>query len=114
MDEAELCNRVALLFNGRVLVSGSPVELKRVDVRVFELTVPEGRAFDEKDRGLLREIAVDVTFTGARIRATVEPGKEQALRAALPAGLRLQERSPSIEDVFIDAVRKTAEAAGGT
>ena len=44
LDEAEACDRVLLLNQGKLLFSGTPAELTaRVDGRVFRLTGIEGR-----------------------------------------------------------------------
>ncbi len=107
MDEAEYCHRLVLIFQGRIVASGSPTELKQQAMTgelVFVACEPLGRALD-----LLRQ-APDVTEAAVFGNAlhVVVPNA----RAALPeihayltghgvTVTTLEPIRPSLEDVFV-------------
>jgi ABC-2 type transport system ATP-binding protein len=110
MDEAEYCNRIALINGGRLVALGSPGELKRDAIR-GEILLVEG-----EDPGAMLEAlqdapgARDVAPFGSSLHIVVdEAGRD---RPAIEA--RLKERSlrwsriepikPTLEDVFVQLV----------
>jgi len=118
LDEAEYCNRLALIYRGQIIALGTPAELKKEHMpeRVWELETdnpavslnllkgPEGRA-----PGLaLREVAV---FGNA---LHLVAAKQANLTALLPPLLsakgivlrRLEPIDPSLEDVFVSLVER--------
>ena len=104
LEEAELCNSVILLNEGKKLFDGPPKELtRRVGSRTFALAVTEGRR-KVLSRALQLESVIDGVIQGQSVRLVlrseaVKPTPEQLgldLRAVLkPVPARL-------EDAFVD------------
>ena len=107
MDEAEYCNRLALIFQGRLIALGTPSELKLNSVNGDLLAVeaaPLGRALD-----LIKaaEGVKDAAVFGNALHVVVEGAEETMgkMRATLDAGgvevRRLARIRPSLEDAFV-------------
>jgi ABC-2 type transport system ATP-binding protein len=112
MDEAERCDRVALLHEGRVLALDTPARIQqRLAGRLVTIRSAAPRAL----RDVLRRMPEvrGATLFGDAVHAVVAPHVTAAtLRAAL-AGTdaeydAVEEGEPSLEDAFMDLV-----AAGG-
>ena len=107
MDEAEYCNRLALIDCGKLIAMGTPAQLKQRalmgDLLQVE-AVPLGAALD----AIKRLPAVhDAAVFGNALHVVVdyaERGSEQ-VRAVLAArgftGVRIQQIRPGLEDVFV-------------
>jgi ABC-2 type transport system ATP-binding protein len=108
MDEAERCDRVALLHEGRLLALDGPAALRAtLDGDVVAVHASEPR----RARDLLRAHPVvrRATLFGESVHAVVPVGTDPAvLRGAVEAGgLTVREARrivPSLEDLFIDRV----------
>jgi ABC-2 type transport system ATP-binding protein len=115
MDEAELCQRVGFISQGRLVALDSPHRLKQSQMRgrVLEINSPAPdqaivvlKAAQQKGDLLLDEVAL----YGAQIHAVVLAGGEyrQVIRQTLEyAGVPLISMEwiePTLEDVFISAV----------
>jgi ABC-2 type transport system ATP-binding protein len=107
MDEAEYCNRLALIFRGRLIALGTPSELKLNSMNGDLLAVeaaPLGRALD-----LIKaaEGVKDAAVFGNALHVVVQSAEETMpkMRAALDAGgvevRRLARIRPSLEDAFV-------------
>lgn len=112
LDEAERCDRVVLLDEGRTLALDSPVTLQRS----FAGTLVAVRADDpRRARDVLRAqpgVATAVLF-GETVHATLADGArwEEAAGALAAAGITVHDAEPiaaSLEDVFIDRVGRSA------
>ena len=112
LDEAERCNRVGLLSNGRLIRCDSPRNLRENlqehCYRVVTSDQPAARRLLEKQSGVL-----SVEPAGARLHVFVIPGQttterlQQVLASeSLPAS-DFEKIIPSLEDVFINLVRKS-------
>jgi ABC-2 type transport system ATP-binding protein len=96
LDEAELCDEVILLSNGKLLYNGHPKELT---------DRMKGRSFEIKDVGsdkrellfslLNREEVMDGVIRGNDIRICVKPNQ-------MPKGINAIEVKPRFEDAFVD------------
>jgi ABC-2 type transport system ATP-binding protein len=113
MDEAERCRRVAFMSHGRIIVSGTPQELKERaggDILVFDTDQPRAA----RDMLLGREGVLESVLFGDLLHVLTGDGTkaEPALRAALQAagiGVRsVSPAEPGLEDIF---VHLAAEAA---
>jgi ABC-2 type transport system ATP-binding protein len=114
LDEAERCNRVGLLHQGRLVRCAAPDRLKtQMEETCFEVQTTDLRAAREileKSPGV-----VGVEPAGAVLHLFLSPSKTSAevLRATLAArgleGAVLRQIVPSLEDVFIALVRKAAK-----
>ncbi len=115
MDEAELCQRVGFISQGRLVALDSPSRLKITQMRgqVLEIRVPHAeramRALKAAQQsGALR--IDDVALYGAQIHAVVPDAQQgaTAIRDALEKGqievLAIDRIAPSLEDVFISSV----------
>ena len=110
MDEAEYCNRIALINGGRLVALGSPSELKKSAIR-GEILLIEG-----DDPGAMLEAlegappARDVAPFGSSLHVVVDDARRD--RAAIEARLagrglaatRIEPIKATLEDVFVQLV----------
>lgn len=112
MDEAERCQRIAFLFEGRVLATGAPAEFRRTfPAAVYAVTVPGGQVL-RLARGLASAYRAHVA--GNVLRLYSEPGtppdavREACCRAGYPQ-VEVRPVPPGLDDVFQYLIR----TAGG-
>jgi ABC-2 type transport system ATP-binding protein len=110
MDEAEYCNRIALVNGGRLAALGSPSELKRSAIR-GEILLVEG-----DDQGAMLEAlesvpaARDVAPFGSSLHILVDdaardtPAIEARLKQRGIGWSRIEPIRPTLEDVFVQLV----------
>ena len=119
MDEAELCQRVGFINQGRLVAVGTPDELKQTQMhgQVLEIGTPD----PDRAVRLLKEAQAkgslpfeEVALYGAQIHVVVPNAEEfsRPIRKLLekenvPVS-SLQWIMPTLEDVFISTVRKAA------
>ena len=110
LDEAERCDRVALLYQGKVLALDTPEELLRLlPGEVVAVEGPEPR----KARDLIRGLpgVLSTSLFGNMVHAVLSDGAEardtvaRALKDAGLAAEALMPMEPSLEDVFLHLVR---------
>lgn len=110
MDEAEHCNRIGLMYGGRLVALDTPLALKRTtfDGAVLEV---EGVPQELARATLLAQPGVrNVAPHGARLHAIVDeaalrlPHLAAALEKAGVAGIHIEPVEPSLEDVFVAIV----------
>jgi ABC-2 type transport system ATP-binding protein len=107
MDEAEYCNRLVLIFQGRIVASGSPTELKQGALDGDLLLVECDRLSAALD--LLQQIPEvrDVAVFGNSLHVVVPDAITNVprLRAYLSQHgvrvARIDPIRPSLEDVFV-------------
>jgi ABC-2 type transport system ATP-binding protein len=93
MDEAEYCNRLALMYAGKVIALGAPADLKR-DLTTHNLL--------EREEGIL-----EVAVFGSGLHVVVDDvdAAQERIRRALASRRieirRLEQIQPSLEDVFV-------------
>jgi ABC-2 type transport system ATP-binding protein len=116
LDEAERCDRVALMHAGRLIALGTVGELKQVFAGRVLLEVATPR-FLEAQEILEREpFVLEAALFGTRLHVVVGASEEAArVRAVLEraghAGVTAEPVVPSLEDVFIHSIeRAEAEA----
>jgi ABC-2 type transport system ATP-binding protein len=117
MDEAEHCNRIGLMYGGKLVALDTPAALKRstIDGEVLEIEgSPQDRARDVvASQPGVREVAPH----GARLHAIVDdaaqraPQLADALQAAGIADAHIERIDPSLEDVFVALVEGQAASA---
>jgi ABC-2 type transport system ATP-binding protein len=114
LDEAERCNRIGLLHEGRLVALGPPEEVKRLMAgTILEIRVPRPRRASE----LLREVFKGdaVSLFGDRVHLiSLEPRRDaekagDILTAAGLAPAAIRPVAPSLEDVFISLVAAEKE-----
>lgn len=103
LDEAERCDRVLLLNEGKLLYEGEPDGLTgRVEGRVFRLSDIEGRRRQVLAAALDRPGVIDGVIQGTAIRlVTKEAAAPSPPEGAGPAA-RIDPAAPRFEDAFID------------
>jgi ABC-2 type transport system ATP-binding protein len=115
LDEAERCDRVALLREGRVLALDTPDALRNMDhaVMLEVIASPPRKAL----RVLREHLGEDeVSLFGDRLHARVTDASigadiEGWLRDAQLDVTRVKAIVPTLEDVFIEHVRRAQHAA---
>jgi ABC-2 type transport system ATP-binding protein len=107
MDEAEYCNRLALIFRGRLVALGTPTELKQNSVKGEILMIeanPLGQALEIlKATDGVRDAAV---FGNALhlVVANAETAMTAVSTALAAGGIQIKRMSrirPSLEDAFV-------------
>jgi ABC-2 type transport system ATP-binding protein len=114
LEEADDCDRVAILDRGRIIVRGTPAELKRrVGHESLELDA------DLIDDGLVAEVWRRTGVEPQRSPrglVVITPDAEEILPSLLPllnGRIRaLSVRRPSLEDVFVALTGRPADAEG--
>jgi drug efflux transport system ATP-binding protein len=117
MDEAEYCNRLALMYGGRTIALGSPAELKK--------SLGEGHMLNLESSDLLESLTLilhgegiqDVAVFGGGLHVKVENAESATrwIRETLDRqGVvihTLEAITPSMEDVFVSLIEKEERAA---
>ncbi len=102
MEEAERCDRLAILSEGKLVALGTPTELKQEiggDVIVLESRDPEALAKKISER-----FAVEATVIGGKVRLEREQGHRFVTEVveAFPGDIEsISVSKPTLEDVFI-------------
>ncbi|MDO9533076.1 MAG: ABC transporter ATP-binding protein [Deltaproteobacteria bacterium] len=116
MEEAEFCDRLVLIYQGRIIAQGTPSELKgEVKETILALTP------DNLDGALdlikkLPQVAEAAVFgDGLHIATTRPEDAEPAIQAVLSAHHiacgRIERVRPSLEDAFISLVQRAEDKA---
>jgi ABC-2 type transport system ATP-binding protein len=111
LDEADYCDRLALIYRGRIIAEGTPRQLResRLTKEVVEIEV--GALVEAMD--VLASHRVDAAIFGSRIHATVDDAGAAipAVRALLMEKgievVRIERILPSLEDVFVTMIKQT-------
>ncbi len=117
LDEAERCNRLALLHEGRLLGLGTPDEIKAMmPGALLEIRTAAPRRAAALLREQLREASVglfgDRVHVAARDAAATEAHSRELLAAAGLAVESIRPIEPSLEDVFVAVLaQRTAATA---
>jgi ABC-2 type transport system ATP-binding protein len=102
LDEAEACDHILLLNQGKLLFAGSPHEMTgRVENRVFRLSGTPGRRRERLARLLDQEGVVDGIIQGEAIRLVMKPGLAPPSLEE-PSSGRATATEPRFEDAFVD------------
>ncbi|RLC81413.1 MAG: ABC transporter ATP-binding protein [Chloroflexi bacterium] len=115
MDEAEHCQDLAFIHNGRIIAQGSPEEIKltKMEGQVLEVDCaqPDAAIGTLRQMGLFEEVAL----YGALIHVVAQDVGDHKPRIAqtlAEAGVKVRAMdviAPSLEDVFISNVRNNTE-----
>jgi ABC-2 type transport system ATP-binding protein len=118
MDEAEYCDRLALIYRGKIIALGTPSELKKefMPEAVWELETDDlvkSLEVLKRDVGAVREPPLrEVAVFGNTLHVVTPKGAD--LASSLPSLLsahgigtrRLERIDPSLEDVFVSLVEE--------
>ena len=114
LDEAERCNRIGLMHNGRIVALGSPEEVKQL----MKGTILEIRSsHPRRATALLRDHydSDSVGLFGDRVHLVTrepDPDSEKVRKIVGGAGMQvlgIRPIDPSLEDVFISVVAEEKE-----
>jgi ABC-2 type transport system ATP-binding protein len=116
MDEAERCHRLAFIFRGTLLATGTPEEIVAArQLSVAELETPQA----SEAAAILRALpeVEEVAHYGAVLRVATRGGDAEALaRQAMSArGLAITAAQPArvtVEDAFVSMVREDERRSG--
>jgi ABC-2 type transport system ATP-binding protein len=119
MDEAEYCDRLALIYRGRIIALGTPDQLKREHMPEDVLEVVVDRPVDALDLlarvPTVHEAALFGTWLHVVVAAAANDGP--LVRAAIErAGIRvvrIEKIPPSLEDVFVSLIEAEDRAESG-
>jgi ABC-2 type transport system ATP-binding protein len=110
MDEAEYCDRLSLIYRGRLIALGTPDQLKREHMPEDVLEVEAARPVEALEvLGSLSEVR-EVAVFGALLHAVTADAAAAipAIRAALARAdlrvARIEKILPSLEDVFVSLI----------
>ena len=107
MEEAEYCNRLALIFRGKMVALGTPSELKRDSMKGELLLIecePLGKAVEALQSA---SDVMDAAVFGNALHLVVRdadvamPRIEKYLADSGVAVSRIEKIRPSLEDVFV-------------
>lgn len=117
MDEAEYCDRVALIYRGEIIAEGTPEKLKTLFMQEDVLELACDRPQDALEE--IRKMAGigEVALFGRRLHVVAKEGAAvaRALKENLPSrGFRvesLEKIVPSMEDVFVSLIEARDRAS---
>ena len=107
LDEAELCDDVRLMSNGRILASGAPQTLmNQMQGRCLHVSGIAGHRRDVLRRALRLPEVMDGVIQGRNVRIVLRDVNKRPEMALLDAGpdAELSEVAPRLEDAFISAL----------
>ena len=110
LDEAERCDRIALMHAGRLVALGSVAELKQVFAGRALLEVDCPRFLEAQERFEREAWVLEASVFGTRLHVVVanaEEGRRQVGQLLEGAGLvpvEVERIVPSLEDVFIHCI----------
>ena len=108
MDEAEYCDRLALIYSGRIIASGTPNELKKNYMKRKVLEIETDSVVEAMD--VLEQNHIEAAVFGSLLHVTVEQADQaiplivQKLEASRIRVKRIDKAIPSLEDVFVTLI----------
>jgi len=108
MDEADYCDRLALIYRGKIIAEGTPHELREVFMKRDVLEI-EASPFVEAME-ILHDKGIETAIFGTLLHATVDnaaasiPHIREVLEKEGIKVSRIEEISPSLEDVFVTLI----------
>jgi len=108
MDEAEYCDRLALIYRGRIIASGTPNELKKNYMKREVLEIETDSVVEAMD--VLEKNHIEAAVFGSLLHVTVEQADQaiplivQKLEESRIRVKRIDKAIPSLEDVFVTLI----------
>ncbi len=111
LDEAERCGRVALMYNGRFIITGDPESIKKAaGMPMLEIITADPVAAETVLRKTGRFSRVIRTGNALRLFSKDTRKTSSSIRAILkPAGIyvrSIKESAPGLEDVFVEIISR--------
>ncbi len=119
MEEAEYCDRLALIYRGNIVAMGTPTELKTQVMREAILDIHCPRPFEVMDAIAALPGVREVALFGSGLHAVVRDPDEAGRRirqelADMGVPLENMEQVvPSMEDVFVALIEETDRRESG-
>jgi ABC-2 type transport system ATP-binding protein len=115
MDEAELCDRLALISYGRLIAVGTPTELKRKAIGGERVELVSSDP--SSTRAILEgsDLVRDITLANGAIQLIVDEAASAIPKLTSLLGergvnvLQVRQLQPNLEDVFIKLVEETGD-----
>lgn len=108
MDEADYCHRLGLIYRGKIIAEGTPMELRERYMKRHVLEIEVGRMVEALD--ILEKKGMDAAIFGSLLHATVEDVEQGIadIRRTLESSdiqvNRIEQIVPSLEDVFVTLI----------
>lgn len=108
MDEADYCNRLALIYRGKIIAEGTPNELKQKYMTRYVLEVEVDKVVEAME--VMFKSGIETAIFGSLLHATVDnvekavPRIKKVLEEAGIQALRIERIVPSLEDVFVTLI----------
>jgi ABC-2 type transport system ATP-binding protein len=105
MEEADYCDRLALIYRGQIIAEATPMELRRRHMELEILEIEVDGVADAME--VLLRAGIENAIFGSTLHATVEradAAAPQIRRLLESAGMtvgRIEQIVPSLEDVFV-------------
>jgi drug efflux transport system ATP-binding protein len=110
MDEADYCDRLGLIYRGRIIAEGTPGELRRDHMKRDVLEIETDGLVESLD--VLHRQGIETAVFGSLLHATVDqadraiPAIGSVLRDSGIAVRRIEKIEPSLEDVFVTMIEE--------
>jgi ABC-2 type transport system ATP-binding protein len=106
LDEAERCDEVVLLHEGKLIMQGDPKEFSQtVNGRVFQVNVENSRHRSLQQKLSQNPAVLDALIEGEGVRLVmnekIAPKAESLLPKVLPNKIKISAVTPRFEDAFI-------------
>ncbi|HNX80535.1 MAG TPA: ABC transporter ATP-binding protein [Candidatus Omnitrophota bacterium] len=116
MDEAENCDRIALIYKGNIIAQGTPLALKTDSMKdqVLQVMVAEPESWLEKLRGVMH--VKDTALFGVAIHAVSDDaevslsGIQELFASSHVSQFSIAKIKPSLEDVFVSLIENYDKA----
>ena len=108
MDEADYCNRLGLIYRGRIIAEGTPNELKQKYMTRYVLEIEVDKVVEAME--IMYKNQMDAAIFGSLLHATVdniEKAVPQIKKVLEESGItlnRIERIMPSLEDVFVTLI----------
>src|SRR5512137_2865179 len=108
MDEADYCDRLALIYRGKIIAEGTPTEMRKKYMKRHVLEVEVHKVVEALDALLLN--GIDAAIFGSTLHVTVDDapsGKADILKVLEESGIavrNIEQIVPSLEDVFVTLI----------
>jgi ABC-2 type transport system ATP-binding protein len=108
MDEADYCHMLALIYRGRIIAKGTPMDLKERHMKRHVLEIEVERVVEALD--VLERGGIDAAIFGSLLHATVEDVEQgiadirRTLKGSDIQVNKIGHIVPSLEDVFVTLI----------
>jgi len=108
MDEADYCDRLALIYRGKIIAEGTPGEMRQKYMKQDVLEIETDRTIEAME--IIFGNKIETAVFGSLLHATVENAEEsiprirQMLEASGIGVSRIEKITPSLEDVFVSLI----------